>query len=37
VQERLVPAASAYNNVLQRASQAFGLAVLTALGRHRSP
>ncbi|MGI5132607.1 MDR family MFS transporter [Pseudonocardia sp. CA-107938] len=30
VPERLVAAASAYNNVVQRAAQAFGLAVLTA-------
>ncbi|SHK28569.1 drug resistance transporter, EmrB/QacA subfamily [Pseudonocardia thermophila] len=30
VPPHLVPAASAYNNVVQRASQAFGLAVLTA-------
>lgn len=31
VPERFVPAASAYNNVVQRAAQAFGLAILTAL------
>jgi len=30
VPDRLVAAASAYNNVVQRAAQAFGLAVLTA-------